>query len=72
MLFGHHTNGVLAYNVNEAILGEETYAVTSSPEHHPALRNAFSVEIASETGSATVCYGDQIRLTSHINDKKVI
>lgn len=26
----NHTQTVLAYNVNEAILGEETYAVTST------------------------------------------
>ena len=30
-LFSKHTSGVLAFNINEAILGEETYAVTTSP-----------------------------------------
>lgn len=38
-----NTGGVLAYNVNEPILGEETYAVTSSLTKKPALRNAFTI-----------------------------
>ena len=38
-----NTEAVLAYNINEAILGEETYAVTTSKNNKPALRNAFQV-----------------------------
>lgn len=71
-LFGPHTKGVLAFNVNEAILGEETYAVTSSPQHHPALRNAFTIETVDCNESGLVCYGDKIRLTSNVDNTKVL
>lgn len=37
------THGVLAYNVNEGILGEETYAVTTSKNLEPSLRNVFRI-----------------------------
>ncbi len=70
-LFSNHTQGVLAFNINEAILGEETYAVTSSPQRQPALRNAFRIELAGESPSTNICYGDKIRLTCHANERKV-
>lgn len=38
-----NTGGVLAYNMNEPILAEETYAVTTSLTKKPALRNAFTI-----------------------------
>lgn len=37
------TEGILAFNINESILGEETYAVTSTPQKQTALRNAFTI-----------------------------
>lgn len=66
-----NTGGVLAYNVNEPILGEETYAVTSSLSKKPALRNAFTIEALGESQSSVLCFGDKIRLTTTVNGRKV-
>ena len=66
-----HTGGVLAFNVNEAILGEETYAVTTSLNKAPALRNAFTIEIVNDSPRSVICFGDKIRLTATVNGRKV-
>ena len=66
------TEGVLSFNVNEAILGEETYAVTTSRNLVPILRNTFQVEPVSESESGVVRYGDKVRFVTYVNDTKVI
>lgn len=43
------TEGVLAFNCNEAILGEETYAVTTARSVAPVLRNTWQVVPVEET-----------------------
>ena len=43
MFFNPKTKGVLAYNINENILGEETYAVTTCPKADPVLRNVYKL-----------------------------
>jgi hypothetical protein len=70
-LLNPYTQGILAYNVNEPILGEETYAVTTTPQTQPALRNVLTIESAVEGGSEVVRYGDKVRLTATVNGRKV-
>jgi hypothetical protein len=62
---------VLAYNPAEPILGEESYAVTTSHENKPALRNVFTIELAQEDQNDYFRFGDKIRLTTQINNRKV-
>ena len=47
-LQSNFTNAVLAFNISESILGEESYAVTTSLNHQPVLRNVFTIELAQE------------------------
>lgn len=56
------TQAVLSFNINEQILGEDTYAVTTSKTLTPSLRNVFTVVAASEAGDKFVRYGEKIRL----------
>jgi hypothetical protein len=71
-LESQHTGGVLAYNVNEPILGEETYAVTSSLSKKAALRNTFAIEVVGDSPSTVLSFGDKIRLTATVNGRKVL
>jgi hypothetical protein len=65
------TRGVLSFNINEPILGEETYAVTTSASLAPSLRNVFSFASTSNTESNVLHYGDTVRLVAEVGDKKV-
>lgn len=48
--------------MNESILGEETYAVTTSKNMKPALRNVFRLAYAGdEETDGILRYGDKIR-----------
>ena len=71
IVWNFHTEAVLAFNVNEAILGEETYAVTTSKNTAPVLRNTFCIEPVAETGCPTIRYGDKVRFVTYINNTKV-
>ena len=66
-----HTQSMLAFNIGEAILGEETYAVTTTQEKKPELRNVFSVELAQEEHVDYIRFADKIRLATHIGNRKV-
>ena len=71
IMWNFHTEAVLAFNVNEAILGEETYAVTTSKNTAPVLRNTFVIEPVAETGCPTIRYGDKVRFVTYVNNAKV-
>lgn len=62
---------MLAFNINEVILGEETYAVTTSKSLAPSLRNVFTLVKVSETGDNCVRYGDKFRIQTEAGGKKV-
>ena len=61
----------MAFNIYEAINGEETYAVTTSKNAQPLLRNTFQIEAVNESDSNVVRYGDKVRFVAYVNDKKV-
>lgn len=72
MLQNLWTEGVLAFNVNEAILGEETYAVTTAKNLAAVLRNTVQVEPVTEAQSGNVRYGDKVRFVTYVNNSKVL
>lgn len=60
-LGNEHTKAVLSFNINEPIMSEETYAVTTSKSLPPSVRNVFRIIPANETEGATLKYGDKVR-----------
>lgn len=70
-LYSACTEGVLAFNINEAILGEETYAVTTSRQVQPVLRNVLTVEYVGDNVPECIRYGDKIRLAAQAGNRKV-
>lgn len=63
---------MLSFNIDEPITGEQTYAVTTSKNLVPVLRNTFQVEPVGQYDSGIVRYGDKVRFVTYVNDKKVI
>ena len=66
-----HIQGVLSFNINEQILTEETYAVTTSKSIAPSLRNVFRIVPTIECEGDLLKYGDKIRFECQAGDKKV-
>lgn len=60
------TEGVLSFNPNDKIIGEDAFAVTTSrSEDGPALRNVFAVEhLTNPESKEVVKYGDKFRLVA--------
>ena len=53
----------ITFNINEDILGEETYAVTATKDLKPSLRNIFMICYAGDENSDGILrYGDKIRI----------
>lgn len=53
---------MLSFNINESILGEETYAVSTSKALSPSLRNVFRISTVNPVTDDIVRYGDKIRI----------
>jgi hypothetical protein len=71
-LGSERTHGVLSFNINEPILGEETYAVTTSKNLSPSLRNVFSFLLVGNAKDNILVFGQQFRLCTEAGDKKVL
>lgn len=66
-----HTEAVLSFNINEQILSEECYAVSTSKAIAPSLRNVFRIVGCDSSEGGLLNYGGKIRLECEAGDKKV-
>lgn len=69
------TKGVLSFNLNEKIIGDDAYAVTTSLSvEGPCLRNVFrleSLEADTKLAQKAVGYGEKFRIVAEFDSRKV-